>query len=216
MRKIRILGVAFFAVLAFGAIAATNASAAQWLINGAAITTAQHVTTEGTWLLRGLGFFGSEIHVVCNGILLGTVGPGDKDLVSAVTDLEGHANLHCEVLSTLCEGKLALVLAENLPWETLLLEPKANEFIDHFKEDLSEPKGKPAFLLECTLPLGVKSKELCESTEILTHALQNVTGGVLGEILEELSTKCTNANTVSHISGHGIVKALTGTLTVSK
>jgi hypothetical protein len=219
MRKMQVLGAVFFAVLAFVTISVASASAAQWLVGGKAITTAQHAVTEGKWLLLALSFGGFvKTHVTCNGVLLGTVGPGAKDEVSKVYGLTGESEttINCTVLSAelgACSGStLALVKAEHLPWATELLEPKAGEFVDHFK---SSGAGLPAFSVECTLSNSTKFTELCEG-EVLTDALTNEPGGVFGKELNQLSSKCKTAGNVGHVEGEGEVKTLSGTLSVSK
>jgi hypothetical protein len=218
MSKIKVLGAAFFAVLAFGAMSAANASAGEWLLNGAKITTAVHAVTEGTWLLLALGFGGFSVtHVICNGKLLGTVGPGVKDEVTKVESLSGATTVDCEVLHSelgICSGSLlALVKAINLPWATELLLPSGTEIVDHFTSTVA---GKEVgFEVECTTGTGGKFKESCEGN-VLTKPLSNVTGGVLGEILNALSKSCSGGTgTVGHTYGHGVTTSLSGTLSVS-
>jgi hypothetical protein len=219
MRKVQVLCAAFLAALAASAISAASAPAAQWLVNGAKITTAQHSVTEGKWLLLALAFGGFvKTHVTCNGVLLGTVGPAAADTVTKVYGLKGETEttIDCTVLSTelgACSGStLALVKAEHLPWASTLSEPKANEIIDKFE---SSGAGLPAFSVECTLSNGTKFTELCEG-EVLTDALKNNIGGVGGKELNQLSSKCNTAGNVGHTEGEGEAKTLSGTLSVSK
>jgi hypothetical protein len=226
MKKIKILG-ALLAVLAFGAVSAASAVAVpKWLLAGKEIAAATHAVTEGKFLLLGLSLKPTvSTHIVCNGTLLGTVGPGGADLVEKVFGLKGESEkrVNCEVLHSElgeCTGSLlALLEAENLPWKTELLLPVGTtEIVDHF---LAEPNGgNPAFLLLCTGAFGVEIKILCLSKNILTKGLVNRAEGVFGTILNELSESCplqdpVNAEVVSHITAEGLVKALAGLVSVS-
>jgi hypothetical protein len=197
MRKVKIVGAVFCAALAIGVVAASSASAAQWLLNGAAITKATPATTSGTWLLLGLSFFGTvKTHVICNGKLIGTVGPGSADEVSEVQSLTGEKNtINCEMDHNElggCPGALlVLVTAEKLPWTSKLEAGIVDKF------------GNAAFKVECTLSGGSKSSELCEGPSV-TKKLVNVSTGVEGEIENALSSKCNTSGTVSHVFASGI------------
>ena len=220
MRKVQMICAVCLALSAFGVGLTVSASAAQWLLNGAAITAAQHSITEGKWLLLMLALAGfAKTHIICNGVLLGTVGPGAKDEVKKVYGLRGESEIiiDCTVLSTelgACSGSsLALVDAEHLPWATQMLEPKSGEFVDHFT---SSGSGLPAFRLECTLANGTPLIELCEG-ELLTDAITNdIGGGSSGKMLNQLSAKCNTAGTVAHTDSEGLTNTLSGTLSVSK
>jgi hypothetical protein len=228
MRKIQILGAAFFAVLAFGAIVAASASATdEWLINGNLVGLGEqvHARVLGTWLLLALGFGGiSVVHVVCNGVLLGTLnglnpsGIG-TDTITLVENLAGTEKdlIKCKVLHGtgeeelgICSGSLeATVHALHLPWLTKLLLPRSGMATpeDDFSE---EGKGKPAFELECTEFLGGKFKETCEAN-VKTDELKNETNGtILGRLLNQLSEKCNGTGNSAHLYGTGILETLSG------
>jgi hypothetical protein len=217
MRKIQILGAAFFAALALGAVVASSAFAEdQWLINGAAVTGSQSVTTEGKLLFRLLPVVGGNIHVVCNGKGTGTVTTKGLGTVTSVTDLSGKSPGNCEILHSelgICSGSLlVLVKAINLPWHTqLLLLTDGTLLVNDF---LLETGKTPGFESECTGAFGEKVKETCEGGST-SDDLTNNTGGVFGKFLNLLSDKCGISGNVSHLDGEGEVKALSGTLSVS-
>jgi hypothetical protein len=224
MRKIQILGAAFFAVLAFGAIVAASASATdEWLVGGKLVGLAEKVNAvvEGTWLLLALGFGGaSETHVVCSRKLIGTVnglnasGIG-TDLVELVEGLKtGEQDLIvCKALSGgICDTtKPVAVHADNLPWLTKLLLPRSGMTTpeDDFSED---GKGKPRFILLCTEVLGFHFEELCSGNVKTMELTNNATAGdVEGKILNELSESCKGGSgNVIHISGTGLIRTLSG------
>jgi hypothetical protein len=224
MRKIQILGAAFFAVLAFGAIVAASASATdEWLVGGNLVGLGEKVNAvvEGTWLLLALGFGGiSETHLVCSGKLIGTVnglnaqGIG-TDLIELVEGLKtGEQDLvKCEVLHNqlgICSGSLAATIhAEHLPWLTKLLLPSGTTRpLDDFSED---GKGKPAFELECIEAFGGAFKELCEGNVKTDELTNNATAkDVEGKILNELSELCNTSSNKAHISGTGLIRTLSG------
>lgn len=223
MRKIQILGVAFFAVLAFGVVSAASAMAEtpQWLEDGKAITTAKPSLTEGKLLFLVLGLLGGTIHFVCSGKFHGTVGPGMLDKITDVLNLVDNKlnEISCELLHTqlgACSGSLLIIVKPvHLPWHTLLLEPKANEFVDHILEEGTA--GLPGYESDCTTAFGTKAKETCEG-EVLVDT-RNGPSGLEGEFLNQLSAKCGTGGVTSHLTsvGAGITKLENGkALTVSK
>jgi len=223
MRKIKIIGAVFFAALAVGLVSVASASALtlQWLWNGAAITSPVHVLTSGKLLILSLSSVAGNTHFVCSGFLLGTVGPGAADEVTAVFGLGGatETKVNCEVLHSelgACSGSLlALLTAINLPWKTELLLPAAGEIVDHITSTIA---GKePGFDSVCTLSGGTTLLVECEGN-VLTKALTNniTAGDVEGNILNQLSKKCTAFGVVAHLETEkGLIKPLSGTLAVS-
>jgi hypothetical protein len=216
MRKVKILGAAFVAVLAFGVISAASASANQWLKNGAAITAKESAVTEGTWEITASTLFGGKITMECKGKLVGTVGPGTEDAVTSATDSNGNKLIDCLIKTntTPCMKTLTLVEAEHLPWKTELLEPKAGEIIDHFSPGLTGTEMEPAFLVKCELSTGSFTSELCEGN-VLTEKLVNLTAGVDGKLSKQMSKKCKGFGNSAEIAATGETKLLSGTLSVS-
>jgi hypothetical protein len=205
MRKVKI-GVALFAVLAFGAISAASASAAPlWLKGGASITKQELAETTGTWTLTGHGIFGiGELEVECMGRLIGWVGPGNEDLVTEATELTNHNKLiNCKVIKesvAKCLTSLALVEGEHLPWKTELLENAGKEVSDDFKSD---GNGVPAFRVLCELSSGKFTEELCEGI-VKTDTLINLgSGKVEGKVLKVASEKCKGSGNTAEVSAAG-------------
>ncbi len=79
MRSIKILGMAFAAVLALTVVVAGSASAHEWLVGGKPVTTA----LAGKSKTLGKGFLledaGAKTAIICPGTDEGTVGPGAAD-----------------------------------------------------------------------------------------------------------------------------------------
>ena len=178
MRKFQWFGIAVVAVLIFGVVVASSASAAvtfllaEWLVNGKPIAEGEsfNVESTGTLLLEDLKAL-LEISVECTGTLLGWIGPDGLGLVSEVlnaaselvssTPLSGLP-LECKN-EALCEE--ALVWPLHLGWETLLELWEVggiNGFIDLI---LPDGNGNPGWYVlcektitkpvdECTSPFG--------------------------------------------------------------
>lgn len=198
MSKIRILGVALFAVFAFGAISATAAFAeSEWLVEGKPITTAEGALNAETvgelTLIRYSASKSATVltEVVCSGIFDGTIGPGATDKVTSVLTLAGVAvgvlggtALMCNVTKdegglTDCETGTAnaLVWAENLPWTTAITL-SGSTFLDTF----TGTGGQPAYEVECKALIGITGSELCEGPAVATLTNETMTSpaSVLG------------------------------------
>jgi hypothetical protein len=220
MKKIYVVGLALFAVLAFGALSASSAFAeTEWLLNGAPITGEDSVLTIGNLILDVLVGGLLVVAIECSGDFDGTVGPGAQDLILKVFSLAGvevgaplttGTGLSCEVLtSTFNEcgavGSLAEVWPINLPWTTTL-ELVGGVLLDDFP---------PTSGYEVLCSGGKENK--CEG---LAQALvSNETGGVLGEFTEA-TNEATCTVGVGHVGSSvvGLTELLTGdtgTLTVS-
>jgi hypothetical protein len=153
MRKIQIFG-AFIAVLAFSALAASNASALLlWKKNGTVLTKAETANTEGTVELHHVVLF-VETAVSCNGKFTGTVGPEAQDLIKLVLNLAETEKdlLSCSNVKN-CTKPIQHAL--NLPWGTELL-PLTASTDDHF---FADGAGLPK--LEVLCEGGLKAN--CES-----------------------------------------------------
>ena len=193
MKKIEIVWVALFAVLAFSAVVASSAFAedTQWLWEGNEVTAELAVDTAGELLLEDAGA-SLKFDILCSGLfggvvggLLGTAGPplGEvndvEDLVGNLTSATVTKPLDCET-ETSCAEKLANVTPINLPWKTeLLLETHVgvSEFIDDFTSDNGVAGAKPGYTVDCTV-LGVLLEDTCTGEP--KALLENETGGVLG------------------------------------
>jgi hypothetical protein len=182
MKKIRILGIALFALFAFGAIVSSAAFAeGEWLVENKSITAAEgalRAETEGSVLLVNYsepGLLHVLNEVLCSRIFVGTIGPGAAGSVTEVLDLAqklvgtdgstltGTALL-CDV--TLEEGSLvdcktgtgeAELWVANLPWTTTL-ELVAGAVLNKF---VGSATGEPGYEVSCLSLLGVKGENLC-------------------------------------------------------
>jgi hypothetical protein len=151
MRNIKVWGLAFSAMLLISGLAVANASAHQWTLNGAAITTPVNTTGSGTLLLTDEnGFFGSTVTVECAGTTSGTAGPGAADTTSSVTVTS------CKTVAGPCEKPHAS--AVDLPWNTEL-STVGGVLRDTIRND---GNGEPGYLVECTI-FGSVIKDTCKS-----------------------------------------------------
>jgi hypothetical protein len=199
MKKIHLMGLALFAVFAFGAIAASSAFAEdRWLIDEVAVATLTSVQTSGVLLLQDLKTPLGVAHVECSGILDGTVGPAGEDEITDVLTLAGvpygrdNANNELEGEGAPCTqiqncGE-PLVWVYGLPWLTQL-ELVGSTFVDDFTSD--NTAKKLGYELECMTTL-FKPVDLCEQT-LFAATLENMVApesDVLGTISEESKGDC--------------------------
>lgn len=170
-KKLQIFGVAFAALLVFGALTAMAASAvefllAEWLVGGKALTAELAVETTGELLLADTNVFGTEAKVLCSGIFVGTVGPGSADLITEILSLAKTAPpISCTVQKDCEASTTPKVTPINLPWVT-----EAELMVDGtetFMVDLTKAANGAAFgwkLTEC-LVLGISTPDECTTTE---------------------------------------------------
>jgi len=179
MKKIHVLGIMIFAILAVGAVSVASASALEWLEDGAAITVAKASETTGEIKLRNTngGGLGLNVEVLCSGTFDGTVGPGINDEITAVLSLTKvavtlAAPLACTNVAN-CESPQ--VSAVNLPWKTELLT-EGTLFLDMLL-------GNPGWEIDCNTIFGL-IEESCTgpvSSDLVNDAAEN---DVLGEFNE--------------------------------
>jgi hypothetical protein len=182
------MGVTLFALLAFGVLTAGSASAAvtfllaEWLANGAAVTTELTTEVTGELLLEDTALKASA---VCTGILDGWVGPNSLDYVSEILNsakeaistapLSGLA-LACVTEAGCAASPAPVVWAVNLGWETEaeLMEDSGSLFALLLT---SKNEAKTVgYEIECTV-LGVKAVDEC--TAPIGIAELTLTGAVL-------------------------------------
>jgi hypothetical protein len=119
----------------------------KWLFNGAAITEATPVDSEGELLLcdnKG-GLFGEQVCIHCPVLGKGTVGPESKDKITEITNLEGTSkNITNCTNDTGCPSPI-LAEALHLPWAAEAFESGTES------RDLIGPGtgGEPDWLIEC-------------------------------------------------------------------
>ncbi len=165
MRIIKMLGAAFVAVLALGAVAAAGASALEWLLNGKPITAKTAVKSTGELLLKDDK---EKIAVKCSGHDEGSVSPEGKDEITSITGLSGELNAPCTVEEgSLCES--ATAMAVNLPWATELVT------VEGAIRDLITTANS-GWAVTCKTIIG----EVTDTCEGMTSTgMDNVTEGVL-------------------------------------
>ena len=175
MRKIQLLGVAMLALFAFGGLSAVSASAAyllaEWLVNGAAVTTELLVEISGELLMEDTkGALGGPAMVLCSWVLDGWMGPNSLGWISEVLTLGGVA-----VSNTVLTGQ-ALECTGQTACETnttVLVWPIG--FPTETEVELLEQTGGPFFsvlflkkfgyYISSCLVLGVSAEDECTATE---------------------------------------------------
>jgi hypothetical protein len=122
MRKMQTLSTALIAVFMLSGIAASIATAAEWLKNGEAVTKAEAATTDANIIIIHKGGSLGTAKIECSIKLTGTVSPEGKDEAKLVESLTGEQDLigNCKVVEGFCLG--AVVHAIELPWATKLEE----------------------------------------------------------------------------------------------
>jgi hypothetical protein len=195
MRKIQILGLALFAVFAFGAISAASALAvSEWLVEGAALTAPLASETEGLLFLVQLEGGTTVLNEIdCEGIFDGTIGPGATDKITEVLNLADAAigltaltglALNCTVTKsagalTDCRvNTLANVWAINLPWSTSIELMGGTTFLDKLGPGTG---GEPGYTVECEAVIGIRAEETC--TGATSSELTNEPGSTPGSVL---------------------------------
>lgn len=230
--KLRVFCMALFAVLAVGVSAASVAYAEEagpeWLVEGAAVTEGLLSETVGSILLvrredATLGGILNEIE--CSGIFLGLIGfgaavGGNLDLIEELYNLSSEKiELLNEAKALLCEvqtdkgsledcevgAALALVWAENLPWETELELMTVGGKEDVLDKLLGpDTAHEPAYDIECKILLGIEASELCESlpgqaSVLLENEPNGVPASVLGWFLPEADEELANCGGMEHV-----------------
>ncbi len=167
MKKSRLVGVAFMAVFAFLAISATSAfAAAEWLVEGNALSAAMPAETEGSLKLLTFNKGVEENSITCGGIFDGTIGPGAEDSIAKLLNasmeeisLSIPRALICPVTvdktSALnCKaGENAEVYPANMPWPTLL-ELMTTNVLDLISKE-------PGYEVKCKTLTGLTGESTC-------------------------------------------------------
>lgn len=204
MLRIRIIGLAIMAVFAMTAVAASSASAHEWLIGGKPITAAKTIMSHGTLLLEDSEATGGAVAVNCPGFDTGTVGPGALDVITKVssTELGATNDINCTFEKAgLCESSTTpTALAINLPWMTEIYTASNGEIRDMITADGA---GSPGWKVTCKAPILGTTSDEC-TVALGSTALANVTGGVDATFEKESQkAKCSKGGKES-----GIVKGI--------
>jgi hypothetical protein len=223
MRKLRVVGLAFFAVLAFGAIAVASASALSsvWLVNASTIGSKVLVLSEATVLLEDMGLVpaGFTCALVANE---GWVGPGSEDEVTSVTFNVANCfkdpkseNLENKEVANGCTS-IDNVAAIGLPWKTLIVLSGA-VFLDQITGTAT-----PGYLVECGTSLGLVD-DACTTQKGTTILKNNASNGVTAEFpaKPESESEFANCSVGGNLNGLVVGESLTFTesglsLTVSE
>jgi hypothetical protein len=216
MRKIHILGLALFAVFAFGSYLTSAAFAEevpQWLINGEPILLGESfdvdilphdVTEEGNLILLEDMEAPGTPDILCEvEKALGWLLPNGEDLQT--TGECNPANL--EDMKNTCEKAAPLTVAPvNLPWRTQLLEPETGVFHDDLLEGTG---GNPGWQVKCRV-LFVTVTDTC-TTAAGGATVNNVADGLLlVTFLPLVEALCTLNNTEKGlVEGSLYIHALT-------
>ncbi len=191
MKKSRLVGVAFMAVFAFLAISATSAfAAAEWLVEGAALSAAMPAETEGSLKLLTFNKGVEENSITCGGIFDGTIGPGAEDSIAKLLNasmeeisLTIPRALLCSVTvdktSALnCKaGENAEVYPANMPWSTLL-ELMTTNVLDLISKE-------PGYEVKCKTLTGLTGESTCTAKAGTSTFNSNENTAVLGVFTRE-------------------------------
>jgi hypothetical protein len=169
MKKLQVILLALVAMFALSAVLAATASAeatllAEWLINGAGVTTLTSTTSMlGKILLEDTA---AGAGVECEGEFIGSVGPNGEDETTKVFT-KGGVEVTLAAPLTLangctitkgCEAAAGVEVApEGLPWHTLLyLDETTGKFLDNVAKAAYSVKCRIIFTVtdECTVTNG--------------------------------------------------------------
>ena len=221
--KYRIVGLALIAMFAFSAIFVASASAAtllaEWLINGAAVTTAKSGTVTGEFTTEDTSNKGGA---VCSVILVIILDPGGEVII--VEDLSLSGVTTSLVAPILCKKSAGSVCEESatdiemspegLPWNGLLALSSETTFTDSVFSE--------SYNLSC-LVLGIKISDECTSPTIAAggsgFSAVNVTGGVelTGEAIPLANCSIGGTGTGKVLPSAGnLLSSTAGAVTVSE
>jgi hypothetical protein len=203
MGRVKVMGFMLVVALAVSAMASTTASALQWLLNGTPLTSAVSVTSKSTLELSDLAASGGAVAVVCEGTDKGTVGPGDRDEVTEIT--ESECEFHegedgaCEASKEVKAGAL------NLPWLSLVLDV---ELLTVDKITAEGGKG-PGWSVTCTVAGIIKVADECTSSSIQAE-VENETPGVNLLFTGETASCSVGSKTSGMVLGTDLIEDPTG------
>jgi hypothetical protein len=233
MRKIHILGMTLFAVLAFGVVTAASASAEtlQWLLNGLPVTVETPMDLEGEFEMSVLSGGSVLSTILCSGLLEGDLNGALTVILDAVSlngtviGQLGDTNatpVGCLVTATSGLGctlnSLAALTVDNLNLElhevwTLTLELMTTPPSELFLVDFPTNTG---YEVVCESGLGT-TEVLCEG--LTSAVLENMPteNDVLGVITATAEkTACTLSGTEVDLAGEWLITAVGGgTIAVS-
>jgi hypothetical protein len=190
MTRIKMLGLMMVAVSALSAVAASTASALQWLDNGTPILSPILVLSTETLLFWDLASPGGGTAVICKGDNHGTVGPGARDLILSFPFRDPCS---FEKAGGCEAGSPPNWVAVHLPWVTRLLT------VAGVTRDMLEPSGagNPGWAVTCKTIIGNVTDECTSAT-----GEPKVTNNSSGDVTEtfdafEPGASCTQGNATS-------------------
>jgi len=216
------MGMALFAVCAFGALTAASASAtfllAEWLVGGTAVSTELLVEVSGELLLEDTAL---KAMILCSGIGDGWVGPNSLFFVTEILSLSGGA-----ISSTVLTGVPILCVAQegcSTTGETPNVWPEGLPY--EGEVELLEQTGYTgfavlggsqfsAFYIECTI-LGVKSTDVCSAAQSGAELTLAGTSAVLKDSLPFTELAGLKLGTCSFAGGETGILEGSGVFTVS-
>lgn len=228
MRKLRLLGVALFALLAFGVFAASSAFAEgpELLGDEAALANESEVSSEGELELTDLNAPGGVSTVLCSGTLDGLWLAAEKKLdVESLLDLAGNligsltsgVGLACTRLAGACTVAVPpdiFLFAVHLPWLLDLVLDTVGGVDLYLLEFLSSGAGQPGWELTC-LVAGITITDECLGVEAhpTSADVQNMSpSDLLGifsnaeiEESEALGTCSLGGAKAGHVVGEGLI-----------
>jgi hypothetical protein len=228
MKRNHVLGVALFAMFAFGVLTASASAVtfllAQWLFNGAAVTTALLVEGAGEVEIvnTNAGGLGVTSKILCSGVGEGWVGPESLDFGSEVLTLTGVLVSSTELVGKAAECTNSLNCESPQVWPDGVPEESEVELmVDGTEEFFVDLVFNAGWYVECTI-LGFKVAELCEAAEIAVQ-LTNEAAGVDASGSDAFQTLaglklaiCGGSREVGEVNGLGVTKDPEGTLAVSE
>lgn len=173
MKKFQGVILAMLAVTAFGAVLASSAFAettllAEWLANGAEITTNLATTSTGALLLEDTKTIAGSAAVLCEGIFIGAVGANGKDETTEIQNLAkekigalGGLALKCVTESgcaAATEASPIEVWPVGLPWKTELFLMENGTFLDLVSAT------EVGYELLCLI-LGINTEDKCTAAD---------------------------------------------------
>jgi hypothetical protein len=184
MKKLQIVLLALFAVVALSAVVVASASAeetllAEWLVGiGNPVAELLSAETAGQLTLEDTKTLAGAAAVLCSAILDGSVGPNGEDEVTEVLNLKKEkvelgvlallgtgAGSDCVTVKICSEGTATSpieVWPEGLPWHTTLFLMAEGKFLDLVTG--SNAGGKFGYTLLC-LVAGLNTEDTCESAD---------------------------------------------------
>lgn len=167
MKSIKTLCFTLGAILAFGALSASAATAYEWQINGTAVTkaTAAHWTST----IKFENTYDGGYAFTCTIVHKGTIDTGGKVEITSIASSGGAKLIPCEVTRAsagLCKSAIE-VEAVGLPWTTELATVGGVL--------RSQTAGSREWKIKCKGPAGETNTDWCGVTSTGPH---NVAGGV--------------------------------------